>query len=233
MEDLMVIPDFLSEKEHDLMLDTCLQKLRRIAGRKYHSGHFDNVIRDYKEATISSWGHGLGKYLSGSETGSQEDLIRCKTVLPDPTLDPGVVNVLQRAYRQFDGNVEFLPIHLLELADQTGEILPHIDNVEQSGSFVAGICLGSDAVVRFSSVGNWIGEVGHVDVLLKKGCFYAQRGKLRYQFTHSIPLDPVIRTWNGQLVPALRRMTVLFRDALDLGQLPQDWQPVDAQGRRF
>ncbi len=227
LDNLTLIPDFVNVQEHDLMLKVCLQRLRRIAGRKYEDGHMDGVIRDFKEATISSWGQGIGKYLSGLQNAQPADLMKEETLLPTNDLEPGVQSVLQRVYRQFAPETRFLPVHLLELASGTGEILPHVDNVEESGSFVAGLCLGSDAIVRFSSADG----TGHVDALLPKGCFYAQRGKLRYSYLHSIPLDVQIRQWNGKPVESNQRVTVLFRDQLDKGKLPKDWQKVDAQGR--
>lgn len=61
--------------------------------------------------------------------------------------------------------------HLLHLASD-GEILPHIDNVGASGSFILGVSLGADRVMRMEAVDN---TEDSFDVLLESGSVYIQR----------------------------------------------------------
>ena len=67
----------------------------------------------------------------------------------------------------------------MDLAGEDSEIKAHTDN--NTGRLVAGLCLGSPAVMIFRK-GNEIHKV-----LLEENCFYMQFDKLRYEYTHEIP----------------------------------------------
>ena len=62
-------------------------------------------------------------------------------------------------------------MHLLHLASD-GEILPHVDNVEGSGSFILGVSLGASRIMRIEAVDS---IEDSFDVLLESGCVYIQR----------------------------------------------------------
>jgi alkylated DNA repair protein alkB family protein 7 len=62
--------------------------------------------------------------------------------------------------------------HILHLAS-TGVILPHVDNVEASGSVIAGVSLGDARVMRLSQSTD-AGDAAF-DVLLESGSVYIQR----------------------------------------------------------
>lgn len=55
LDDFLLIPQFMTSNEHEWVLKACAQKLRRLGGRVYSEGHFDQVIRGYKECSVSSW----------------------------------------------------------------------------------------------------------------------------------------------------------------------------------
>jgi alkylated DNA repair protein alkB family protein 7 len=58
--------------------------------------------------------------------------------------------------------------HLLHLAPH-GQILPHVDNVDASGSVIIGLSLGAERILRLESEGQgW-------EVLLKSGSVYRQK----------------------------------------------------------
>ena len=61
--------------------------------------------------------------------------------------------------------------HLLHLASD-GEVLPHIDNVEASGSFILGVSLGANRIMHMEAVDN---AEDSFDVLLESGSVYIQR----------------------------------------------------------
>ena len=92
--------------------------------------------------------------------------------------------------------------HLLHLASD-GEILPHIDNADASGSWILGVSLGSDRVLRMESVETDSDcSARHTfDVTLPSGSVYIQRCEtrlsvvlllthwrddVRYNYKHSI-----------------------------------------------
>ena len=70
--------------------------------------------------------------------------------------------------------------HLLHLASD-GEILPHIDNIDASGSWILGLSLGSNRVLRMESVeANSDCSPRHTfDITLPSGSVYVQRWETR------------------------------------------------------
>jgi hypothetical protein len=50
---LDIIPSFISQLEHDLMLKVCNRKLARLMPA-YLGSHHDSVIKDYREALVTS-----------------------------------------------------------------------------------------------------------------------------------------------------------------------------------
>jgi len=64
--------------------------------------------------------------------------------------------------------------HLLHLASH-GEILPHVDNVEASGSWILGVSLGAKRIMRMQNLDN---KHDYFDVLLPSGSVYLQKSAL-------------------------------------------------------
>jgi alkylated DNA repair protein alkB family protein 7 len=64
-----------------------------------------------------------------------------------------------------------LQTHLLHLASD-GEILPHIDNLEASGSWILGVTLGGTRMLRLHHPDT---AEGVVDVSLPPGSLYIQK----------------------------------------------------------
>ncbi|KAF8558394.1 hypothetical protein OG21DRAFT_1455367 [Imleria badia] len=87
----------------------------------FHEGHYDNVIRDYREMHLTSW--------------------------PESKL-PGLTPVLDRLRALYPS--KNTQAHLLHLAS-SGEILPHIDNTSASGKWILGVSLGSTRTLRMKS----------------------------------------------------------------------------------
>ncbi|KAI6150914.1 hypothetical protein BKA82DRAFT_4121461 [Pisolithus tinctorius] len=84
----------------------------------FQKGHYDNVIRDYREMHLSSWGE-------------------------SQTLD--LSRVLNRLHTLYPS--ENTQTHILHLASE-GEILPHIDNIFSSGRWILAVSLGAARVLR-------------------------------------------------------------------------------------
>ncbi|PFH50080.1 hypothetical protein AMATHDRAFT_61899 [Amanita thiersii Skay4041] len=93
--------------------------------------------------------------------------------------------------------------HLLHLSTR-GQVLPHIDNVSASGSWIMGLSLGAQRVLRMESI-----HAKHdcFDVLLPSGSLYLQKDDLRYQYKHSIIKDDRHPNTSGQ------RLSVMIRDS--------------------
>jgi hypothetical protein len=106
-------------------------------------GHFDGVIHHYREMHLSAWP--LDKYSN---------------------LDP----VLRRLNSAFPDPLCKVQTHLLHLASH-GEILPHIDNLDASGSWILGVSLGDERVLHLKE------KEGNREVTLKlpSGSVYVQR----------------------------------------------------------
>ncbi|CAE6466300.1 unnamed protein product [Rhizoctonia solani] len=218
--DFIVYPHFLSTEEQQILLKSSLAKLggkRRRRQRTsrtivpespvcpnytwadifgadvdydFEEGHFDGVIRGYREVTVSSWPDASPPELPRILLRLYE-LIDPSNILPDPglTTPPNIQT------------------HILHLAS-TGVILPHVDNVEASGSVIAGISLGDTRILRLSqSTTN--SENASFDVLLESGSVYIQRDSVRYKWKHEIPN---VAEFQGYQVGGGQRVSIMLRD---------------------
>lgn len=61
--------------------------------------------------------------------------------------------------------------HLLHLASD-GEILPHVDNTQASGTWILGVSLGAERILQMESTTD---KEDYFDVLLPSGSVYLQR----------------------------------------------------------
>ncbi|CAE6479148.1 unnamed protein product [Rhizoctonia solani] len=218
--DFIIYPRFLSIEEQNILLKSSLVKLggkrrrrrgiseatasERMDHLKYpldeifggdkeydfEEGHFDGVIRDYREMTVSSWPNSSPPELSHILLRLYK-LIDSRNTPPNPGLTT-------------PSNVQ---THILHLAS-TGVILPHVDNIEASGSAIAGVSLGDTRILRLtqSSAGS---EDASFDVLLESGSVYIQRDDVRYNWRHEIPN---ITEFQGRTVGGGQRISVMLRD---------------------
>ena len=131
--------DFITEKEHDLLVEEVTRKLKK---HKYEDAHFDSVITGYREAPISQW------------------------------TTPENQAVIKRVLDIFaEESLTFLPVHALDLAAE-GSIQHHVDNVNYSGGYIAGLSLLSGAVMRLRHDQH---PAAVVEVLVKPRSLYIQR----------------------------------------------------------
>ncbi|KAF8894474.1 hypothetical protein BD779DRAFT_1434806 [Infundibulicybe gibba] len=117
----------------------------------FQEGHYDQVIRRYREMHLAGW----------------------------PTADfDGLTGVLHRLHSLCPtSNTQ---THLLHLASD-GEILPHIDNVSASGSWIMGVSLGAERLLRLES----IDKTDSFEVLLTPGSIYLQRSEISSHATRN------------------------------------------------
>ena len=107
----------------------------------FAQGHYDGVIHNFREMHVTSW--------------------------PEATT-PGLASILERLYALCP--TKDIQTHLLHLASY-GEILPHIDNISASGSWILGVSLGAERIMRMESVAGR----DAFDVLLPSGSVYLQK----------------------------------------------------------
>lgn len=110
--------------------------------------------------------------------------------------------------------VEPMPVHVLDLKPE-GWISRHVDHTEYSGAYIAGISLLSHAVMLLESEQ---GDGSAFELLLPRRSMYVLHGEARYQWGHSVPLEP---SFEGQpLPPKGRRISLLLRDRAPGEALP-------------
>jgi len=95
--------------------------------------------------------------------------------------------------------------HILHLASN-GEILPHVDNVEASGSWILGVSLGAQRIMHMVDLED--SDVSF-DVLLPSGSVYLQKDTVRFGFNHSILKKGSFR---GREIKEGPRLSVMIRD---------------------
>ncbi len=107
----------------------------------YFQGHYDGVIKKYREMHLTSWGEDYPLV--------HPILDRLRPLIPDAATQT----------------------HLLHLGSE-GEIFPHIDNIHASGSWILGVSLGAERVMRLQSTMN---EKDAFDLILPSGSVYVQQ----------------------------------------------------------
>lgn len=105
-------------------------------------GHFDGVIRHFREMHLSSW--------------------------PVEHFQ-GLTSVLDKLYTLCPTNDVLT--HLLHLSSH-GDILPHVDNLSASGSWILGVSLGDERILRMKDTDN---EGKVFSLALPSGSVYLQR----------------------------------------------------------
>ncbi len=98
---------------------------------------------------------------------------------------------------------------MIELAED-GEINCHVDSVKFSGGVVAGVSLVSASVMRISRIFE-NGKEYYVDMVLPPRSLYILKDEARYDWDHEI-LRGIC--WNGEIIKATRRVSLIFRDAV-------------------
>lgn len=121
-------------------------------------GHYDGVIRNYREMHVSSW---------PEEYPELPTLLkRLESVHPD---EPTQTHVLHLAS---DGEILVSETSFESKPMELTRFKPHIDNLEASGSWILGVSLGSSRVLRIESVDE---PTDAHEVKLPSGSVYIQR----------------------------------------------------------
>ncbi|KRX76525.1 Elongation factor Tu GTP-binding domain-containing protein 1 [Trichinella sp. T6] len=115
---------------------------RRLKTMRYEYAHWDDAIVNYREIEKSTWENENAK----------------------------IIEKIRRTAFTADANHQER-VHVLDL-EKTGWIKPHVDSIRYCGDVVAGLCLLSDAVMRFRNVKN---SNQIVDLLVERRGLYIMR----------------------------------------------------------
>ncbi|KAF9115999.1 hypothetical protein BGX27_005436 [Mortierella sp. AM989] len=202
LQDFILFPKYLSDKEHDMLVEAATKKLKRALGRqvRYEDGHFDGVITRYRECSASDWGSEMELEAEAAPT----------TNVKDRTTPQEVMQSIKQQF--FPTDWRWVAPHILELESGKGGIKPHVDHLDASGEVVAGLCLGSTAVMELIHQND---PKKQFRVLLPKGCFYFQRDSVRYHYKHGIPIQTDDHHFKGYVIPKEKRISIMLRNAID------------------
>jgi alkylated DNA repair protein alkB family protein 7 len=190
-----------------MMVKGATLKLKRALGKqvRYEDGHFDRVITRYRECSAGDWSSSHPLPATNPSTSSQPSN-NSTTTKKERTTPLEMMTSIKSEF--FPSTWNWVAPHILELEAGQGGIKPHVDHLDASGSVVAGLCLGSSAVM----------ELIHQDdpqkwfrVLLPKRCFYFQRDSVRYSYKHGIPIEAEDHQFKGVVVPKEKRISVMLR----------------------
>ncbi|KRY56577.1 Elongation factor Tu GTP-binding domain-containing protein 1 [Trichinella britovi] len=115
---------------------------RRLKTMRYENAHWDDAIVNYREIEKSTWENENAK----------------------------IIEKIRRTAFTADADHQER-VHVLDL-EKTGWIKPHVDSIRYCGDVVAGLCLLSDAVMRFRNVKN---SNQIVDLLVERRGLYIMR----------------------------------------------------------
>ncbi|KAJ3125049.1 2,5-diamino-6-(ribosylamino)-4(3H)-pyrimidinone 5'-phosphate reductase [Physocladia obscura] len=228
-DELLIVPDFVPVDVHDALVAAMTHKLSRLMGATYMERHFDGVITGYKEASVSAWGFQASVPDDAISLAQVRDALKAR--IPDDTAMAMVIRwieasteavisqqqqLLSNSSNSSNSNqkISWLPPHILELRAPTFQtpsgIGPHVDHLGAFGAKIAGVCLGSDAVMRFAQKDD---PSRSFSALLPNRCLYFQCGSVRFNYTHEIPVDPAQHVFKNVFIERGRRISVLIRDS--------------------
>src|ERR1700678_1393827 len=113
-------------------------------------GHYDGVIHHFREIHLSSWPLDDFK-------GLRAAVERLHSLCPTKDIQT----------------------HLLHLASY-GDILPHVDNISASGTWIIGVSLGDERILKMTEIK---GEKREFYVPLSSGSVYLQRSVLGHMYS--------------------------------------------------
>ncbi|OSD08678.1 hypothetical protein PYCCODRAFT_1380442 [Trametes coccinea BRFM310] len=201
-QDFEFHPDFFAADEQRTLLKAALRKLDSM-----ESGRFRRMRKEFLRKSPPS-------------SNSAEDPVQA-LFLPDESYDfqeghfDGVINRYREMHvTSWPEDIPELPpllerlrqihpdqdtqTHILHLASD-GEILPHVDNIEASGTWILGVSLGDERVLRLEDPS---APEERYEISLPSGSVYLQRDTVRYNYQHSI-----LKKIGGR-----QRLSIMIRD---------------------
>jgi hypothetical protein len=197
-----------------------------------------------EEARLARYFHGLlcgGPYSVGHWDGVAKGFREVRCDMSDLPEDIGLP--IKRLEGLFRPGAKIVPsVHALDLSEDAGEITSHVDHVRFCGEHIVGLCLLSEAIMRFDRKapaeleedtleragfergegGEWRSKEGYgvpgavVDALLPRRCAYVMRGALRYGFGHAVLGGRQLFGSEAVPVQRRRRLSLVLRDEVPL-----------------
>ena len=148
---------------------------------KYQQNHWDNAIQNYRELELSRWS----------------------------SVSASILETVRGSAFKNDDRLKNLT-HVLDLHED-GVITAHVDSTRFCGRALAGLCLLSPCVMKFTKVAE--PDVWY-KVLLSRRCLYLMEDDARYDYSHQI-LHNKESYFNGQFIHKSRRVSVITRTEPD------------------
>jgi hypothetical protein len=208
---MTIIPNFINEMQANRLVKAIDLKLKRIMPL-YEEGHFDRVIRGYRECTISMWDPAV----SIEDNNYSEDDIFARSLIK--YMQSRIKDLVPK--ESFESH-SFIAPHILDLRDGKSGIDAHIDYLHASGGVIAGLTLLSPAVMKFEFKARYDegsysvlpSDSKSFKVLIPPNSLYIQRDELRYEFTHAIPMSESLdHSIDNIFIPRHRRIALILRD---------------------
>src|SRR5882724_2218505 len=206
--DFQFFPMFLTRQEQHILLSSALRKLDGIGSREARRKRKGKAVYDDESRAVSDlflpdeyyefqevnfcFAVHL-EYLSRESQGHYDRVIKHfrEAHITSWPSNSALDHVLLRLRSLLPyGDIQ---THLLHLASN-GEILPHVDNVEASGSWIAAVSVGGERILKME--GPKIFEIllpsgsayiqKYVDDIAQKSKLMRNRNAVRYQYQHSV-----------------------------------------------
>ncbi|EPS93684.1 hypothetical protein FOMPIDRAFT_130573 [Fomitopsis schrenkii] len=202
--DFQWFPDFFSLSEQHALLTAALRKLDAADSRQLRRRRKEYALNAPRDDGSSL--EFLPDELYDFQEGHYDGVIRRFREIhvsswPDDVEGlSGALDRLRGIYPSPD-----VQTHLLHLASD-GEILPHVDNLGASGSWILGISLGATRVLKLESDAD---PEEIYTLAVPSGSVYVQSDSIRYGFKHSILLHG---EFDGHQYSGGQRMSIMVRD---------------------
>ncbi|EMD38339.1 hypothetical protein CERSUDRAFT_113501 [Gelatoporia subvermispora B] len=207
--DFAFFKDFYSIPEQRILLSAALLKLDSTETRQFRKRRMDYVATakntSRTDAVDSLF---LPDEYYGFEEGHYDGVIknyREMHITSWPEDIPEVGPLLTRLQSLHPD--EETQTHILHLATD-GEILPHVDNIGASGSWILGVSLGATRIMRLENTER---SEPAFDIALPSGSVYMQRDSIRYGHKHSILRNGVL---SGHSHNGGQRLSIMVRNLL-------------------
>lgn len=206
----LVYPEAVSEREADALVQDIQLRMKR---RRYEKGHWDAVIKHYKEIEMPLPSE---VSISGGESGGPHSLSdlsvaainRIRHQLEEKHFGPGGARD-QEGRTKDRLPIQWIPCHGIDLKKE-GQLTAHVDSVRYSGLIVVGLSLLSSSIMRLRPAAEFNNNTddgtagkqhlyepkaseapddGHVDLYLPPRSLYVLSGVSRYEYTHELLPD--------------------------------------------
>ncbi|GJJ12269.1 hypothetical protein Clacol_006510 [Clathrus columnatus] len=205
-EGFTFIPNFLDTHEQATLLSFALQKLDDSGSRAYKKRRklyaSSLSLADDVDPDNIFLPENLYEFQKGHYDGVIFNYRECHLTSWPEHLSLGPI--LKRLYSLLPSYVK-IQTHLLHLSSK-GHIMPHVDNLHASGSWIVAVSLGGPRILRMEDKEN---KHNFFELLLAPGSAYIQRDHIRYSYRHSIL--PGGRDFKGKRILESPRLSIMLR----------------------